>query len=212
MLNEKIKNIKEIFKQKTEGNNKKNIENLIVFLVLLIITVIAINTIWGGKSKEEIPKTNTSYKELANNIDSKTNSNNQEINEYNLEENLENILTKIAGVGKVQVLITYSQTSEIVAMYNEKNTTSNTEETDTNGGTRKIETLDTNKEIIYEDTNGKKTPITQKVIMPKIEGAIITAEGAANPNIKSNIINAVSAATGLSTYRIQVFEMSSKNE
>jgi len=45
--------------------------------------------------------------------------------------------------------------------------------------------------------------------MPKMEGAIITAEGAGNANIKTNIIQAVSAATGLGTYRIQVFEMSS---
>ena len=44
--------------------------------------------------------------------------------------------------------------------------------------------------------------------MPKIEGAIITAEGASNPVIKTDIIQAVSAATGISTYRIQVFEMS----
>ena len=67
---------------------------------------------------------------------------------------------------------------------------------------------DTNKEIIYEEKNGEKSPITQKVIMPKIEGAIITAEGAENANVKTNIIQAVSAATGLATYKIQVFEMS----
>ena len=54
-------------------------------------------------------------------------------------------------------------------MYNEKNTLNNTEETDTNGGVRKIEQTDTDKEIIYEEKNGQKTPITQKVIMPKIE-------------------------------------------
>ena len=93
-------------------------------------------------------------------------------------------------------------------MYNEKHTSSSTEETDTNGGVRKIEQTDTNKEIIYEEKGGEKTPITQKVVMPKIEGAIITAEGAGNPNIKTNIIGAVSAATGLGTYKIQVFEMS----
>ena len=207
MFKDKLDNLKELFKKKTEGNNKKNIENLVVFLIILIITIIAINTIWGDKEKTK-PEMNNSYKELADNIDNKINSNNKEFNEYNLEENLEKILGKISGVGKVQVLITYSQTSQVVAMYNEKNTSSNTEETDTNGGTRKIETLDTDKEIIYEEKNGEKTPITEKVIMPKIEGAIITAEGASNPNTKSNIINAVAAATGLSTYKIQVFEMS----
>lgn len=209
MLKESIKKFKESISKQKEQNNKKNIENLVVFLILLIITIIAINTIWGGKKEETKQENgNTSYKKLAENINNSIDSNNSQLNEYNLEENLEDILSKIAGVGKVKVLLTYSETSEVVAMYNEKNTLNNTEETDTNGGVRKIEQTDTDKEIIYEEKNGQKTPITQKVIMPKIEGAIVTAEGASDPAIKTNIIQAVSAATGISTYRIQVFEMS----
>ncbi len=209
MLKESIKKFKESISKQKEQNNKKNIENLVVFLILLIITIIAINTIWGEKKEETNQEdSNTSYKKLADNINSNISSNNDQFSEYNLEENLEDILSKIAGVGKVKVLVTYSETSEVVAMYNEKSTSNNTEETDTSGGTRKIEQTDTDKEIIYEEKNGQKSPITQKVIMPKIEGAIITAEGASNPTIKTNIIQAVSAATGISTYRIQVFEMS----
>ena len=210
MFKDKIESFKSMMLKKTEGNNKRNIENLVVFLILLIITIIAINTIWGDKKEETKSQESneTSYKQLAENLDSKINSNNKEFNEYNLEQSLEDILSKMAGVGKVQVLVTYSETSEVVAMYNEKNTSNNTEETDTNGGTRKISQTDTDKEIIYEEKNGEKVQITQKVIMPKIEGAVITAEGAGNINVKTNIIQAVSAATGLSTYRIQVFEMS----
>ena len=210
MFKDKIESFKSMMLKKTEGNNKRNIENLVVFLILLIITIIAINTIWGDKKEETKSQESneTSYKQLAENLDSKINSNNKEFNEYNLEQSLEDILSKMAGVGKVQVLVTYSETSEVVAMYNEKNTSNNTEETDTNGGTRKISQTDTDKEIIYEEKNGEKVPITQKVIMPKIEGAVITAEGAGNINVKTNIIQAVSADTGLSTYRIQVFEMS----
>lgn len=208
MFNDKIKNLKSLIVKKTESNNKKSIENLVVFLILLIITIIAINTIWGDEKEENQNNNETSYKQLAENLDNKINSNNIELSEYNLEQSLEDILSKMAGVGKVQVLVTYSESSEVVAMYNEKSTSSNTEETDTNGGTRKIEQTDVDKEIIYEEKNGEKNPITQKVIMPKIEGAVITAEGAGNVNIKTNIIQAVSAATGLSTYRIQVFEMS----
>lgn len=209
MLKESIKKFKESISKQKEQNNKKNIENLVVFLILLIITIIAINTIWGEKKEETNQEdSNTSYKKLADNINSNISSNNDQFSEYNLEENLEDILSKIAGVGKVKVLVTYSETSEVVAMYNETYTSSNTEETDTNSGIRKIEQTDTNKEIIYEEKNGEKSPITQKVIMPKIEGAIITAEGAENANVKTNIIQAVSAATGLATYKIQVFEMS----
>ena len=209
MLKESIKKFKESISKQKEQNNKKNKENELVYLILFLLTIIAINTIWGGKKEETNQENcNTSYKKLAENINNSIDSNNSQLNEYNLEENLEDILSKIAGVGKVKVLVTYSETSEVVAMYNEKNTLNNTEETDTNGGVRKIEKTDTDKEIIYEEKNGQKTPITQKVIMPKIEGAIVTAEGASNPAIKTNIIQAVSAATGISTYRIQVFEMS----
>ncbi|MDO5555765.1 MAG: hypothetical protein Q4G09_03710 [Clostridia bacterium] len=211
MFKNKLENLKSLITKKTEGNNKKNIENLVVFLVLLIITVIAINTIWGGKKANTKQQDNDiSYKKLAENLDNNINSNNQKNVEYNLEQSLEDILSMISGVGKVKTLLTYSETSEVVAMYNETYTSSNTEETDTSGGTRKIEQIDTNKEIIYEETNGEKAPITQKIIMPKIEGAIITAQGAKNANIKTSIIQAVSAATGLPTYKIQVFEMNNE--
>lgn len=208
MLKEKIEKLKSIIIKKTESNNKKNIENLVVFLILLIITIFAINTIWGGEKKEtQINENSTSYKQLAETLDNNINSNNNQFIEYNLEQSLEDILSKMAGVGKVKVLITYSETSQVVAMYNEAYTLSNTEETDTNGGIRKINQSDTNKEIIFEEKDGEKVPITQKVVMPKIEGAIITAEGAKDVNIKTNIIEAVSAATGLASYRVQVFEM-----
>ena len=55
--------------------------------------------------------------------------------------------------------------------------------------------------------DGVKTPMTKKVVEPKIEGAIITAKGASNIEIKTSIIQAVEAATGLATHKIQVFEM-----
>lgn len=53
---------------------------------------------------------------------------------------------------------------------------------------------------------GEKTPITQMFINPKIEGAVVIAQGANDPNIKTNIIGAVEAVTGLATHKIQVFE------
>lgn len=127
MIKEKIKSL---VKKKTSGDNKKTLENLIVFLVLLIITVIAINIIWGKENNNEKQSPiDDSYKVLAYN---KNESNNSQNSEYNLEKKLENILSQISGVGKVQVLITYSETSSVVAMRNEKKNSSKTEENDTN--------------------------------------------------------------------------------
>lgn len=49
--------------------------------------------------------------------------------------------------------------------------------------------------------------VTSSVITPEIKGAVIMAKGANSSNVKSNIIQAVEAATGLPTHKIQVFEM-----
>lgn len=182
------------------GNNKKKIENLVFLLVVLIITVISINVIWNGdKKKEDDTSTESNTKQLAKN-------NNDTANETTLESKLENILSKINGVGKANVMLTYTESTQMVPVYNKTEKTSNTDESDSGGGTRKIEESDVSQEVVYEDENGKNVIATQKTISPKIEGAIITAEGASNPTIKTSIIQAVEAATGLSIHKIQVFE------
>lgn len=111
------------------------------------------------------------------------------------------------GFGKVNVLITYTQSSEVVAMYNENNTVSHTSETDSAGGTRTVEEQGINKEVIFTEENGENIPATQTILNPKIEGVIVTAEGANDATIKGNIISAVSAVTGASAHKVQVFPM-----
>ncbi|MCL2382692.1 MAG: hypothetical protein FWC79_00535 [Oscillospiraceae bacterium] len=145
MLKEKVNSLKAIFNKKTEGNNKRNIENLVVFLVLLIVTVIAINTIWGSSEEEvEVEEGEMDYVRLVEDTDRQINRNinsNISINDtYNLENNLRDILSRIAGAGEVDVLITYSETSEVVPMYNETRSVSSTDEVDSAGGTRSVRT------------------------------------------------------------------------
>lgn len=202
--------IKKMMPNDEEINNKKKIENLVVFIIILIITLVVINIIWNGDKTKKDSNEDTSTKQLA--------SYNQNQVAYNLndssdelESKLQNILKTIKGVGNVNVFLNYSETSTVEAMYNENTKESETEEKDTSGGNRIIKETDTQKEIVYTEENGDKKPIAQKVVMPKIEGAIITAEGASNTDIKASIVQAVEAVTGLVTHKIQVFEMKKLN-
>ncbi len=200
MFGEKLK---KMF-SKNDGNNKKKIENIMVFIVILAITIVAINYIWNGdkqtKSSNAVPEA-----EGRNDVVQVS----SEINYDENEEKLANILSNIAGVGKVKVLLTYSETSTYVPIYNENLKASNTTETDSAGGSRTVSETDSQKEVIYkEDSSGNQEPVTQSIISPKIEGAIITAEGADNAEVKTSIVEAVEAATGLATHKIQVFKMS----
>lgn len=196
MIKEKL----EIIKSKLNSKgDKKKIENLIVFVIILIITIIAINTIWSGdeNSKKKENNDSSDYKVLAK----------EEIKEEendDMEEKLERILSKMEGVGKVSVMVTYLQSSEVVPMKNETSKVSVTEEKDSEGGTRTTQQTDSSKEIIYTDGNKIET---QTVKNPVVKGAIIIAEGASDANVKTNIVSAVEAITGLATYKVQVFEM-----
>ena len=198
-----LEKLKKIF-PKNDGNNKKKIENILVFIVILAITIVAINYIWNGdetsKSSNEVPEAENSNSVVQVSTHSFYDEN---------EEKLANILSNIEGVGKVKVLLTYSQTSTYIPLYNENLRESNTTETDSSGGSRTVAESDSEKEVIYkEDSSGNREPVTQSVISPQIEGAIITAEGADNAEVKSAIVQAVEAATGLATHKIQVFKMS----
>ena len=194
--------LKELFKKSENGKDKKKqIENIVVFIIILIITVLIINNMWASGENESKQEKADTTKVLA-----QTSSSQQD----DLESNLEDILETINGVGKVKVLIKYSESSTVVAMYNETISESITKENDGNGGSKDVKESENKKEIVYTDEDGTNKPITEKVVMPVIEGAIITAQGASNVNIKTSIVSAVEAVTGLPVHKIQVFEMNSK--
>lgn len=194
--------LKDLFKKSgNEDEQKRKMENIVVFIIILIITVLVINSMWSKDKEKAENKVTDSSKVLASadTTEGKT--------EEDLENKLADILETINGVGKVKVLIKYSESSSVVAMYNETSSESKSEEKNGDGETKNTTETENKKEIVYTDEDGESKPITEKVVMPVIEGAIITAQGASNSSVKTSIISAVEAVTGLAVHKIQVFEM-----
>lgn len=189
MIKEKIT---ALVKKETKPNKKK-IENLILAIIVLLVTLYVINNVFKGENKKSVSNTNEIPKDVEKVAQTR-----------DVEKELEDILGKIKGVEDVKVLITYSETEKVVPIYNESSSQSTTQEKDTEGGERKIESIDTNKEVVSDTNQGI---ITEKVMYPKMEGAIIIAKGAKNTEVKESITQAVGAATGLAVHKIQVFEM-----
>lgn len=101
-----IEKIKNLFKEK---DDKKKIENLVSFLIILVVTLIIVNKILKDDSGN-----NQSF--VQNQTDVQLVDNSKEDfelvdNEENdsLETRLEKILSKIEGVGKTEVLVTYRE-------------------------------------------------------------------------------------------------------
>ena len=127
-----MQNFKDKFLTKIENKienkgSKKFIENLVVFVIILIATIIFINYIWNGDKK----KVNTMQSDisLAESTNTKRDNNNLK-DDSSLERQLENILRKLNGVDDVHVLITYEETNKVIPMYNEDNQQSVTQEED----------------------------------------------------------------------------------
>ena len=174
--------------KKDDKANKKKIENLVFAIIVLLVTLYAINNIFKGKEKQNV----------SNNI--RTQEAEEKTKQRDVEKELEEILGKIKGVDDVKVLITYSETEKIVPIYNESSSQSSTKEKDTEGGERNTETYDSTKEVV-SDSN--QEIITEKIVYPKMEGAIIIAKGAKNTAVKESITQAVEAATGLAVHKIK---------
>ena len=197
--------LKDLFKKSdNEKDKKKQMENIIIFIIILIVTVLIINSMWSSDNSGSKNKTQDNSKVLANNDADSTNE------QEDLEAKLENILESMDGVGKVKVLVKYSESSSVVAMYNETTSESKTKENSKDGSSKDVTETESKKEIVCSDESGQNKPITEKVVMPVIEGAIITAQGAKDSNVKSSIVSAVEAVTGLAVHKIQVFEMGVK--
>ncbi len=193
--------LKKLGEKNSKSESKRKIENLCFFIGILIITLILMKSIWKGNTERSKLDEKENYTDEVLAID----NNNQKNNE--IEDKLEDILSSIKNVGKVNVFINYSESTSCIPIYDESTTTSTTTEGDSSGGTRNTVETENQKEVVFTEKSGVKDPVIQKTLMPVIEGAIITAEGASNASVKTDIISAVQAVTGLSIDRIQVFEM-----
>lgn len=187
-----------IEKLKSGGNQKKIVENLVIFLILLVIVMVVINTLFTSDKENEDTVSVVNTKEITSSTDE-------------LEVKLENILSKIEGAGKVDVMISYLSGIEQVPMYDLKENLTVTEEKDKEGGQRKTEQKSNEQSIVYEEKNNTRTPVMKQTIMPEIIGVIVVADGANNVTVKNNIINAIEATVNTSSHRIQVFP-SDKNK
>ena len=138
MFKDKLKNF--LIKKEDEPNKKK-IENLVFFIIILIITIIVINVIWNDDKKNENNIKPDSNKKLAENMQEIDNG--KEVSnstEDKLVIDLENILSKINGVGEVNVMVTYAETCKTLPVYNEESTQESTEEKDSRWWNKKSDT------------------------------------------------------------------------
>lgn len=198
------KKLKEVFNNLLQN---KKVFNLVCLSLVIAFILLTINIITSGNDKSL--ETFTNQEE---NVEQKTNNNeaDKEITYEDAEkQKLIEILSKIKGVGKVDVSM-YFATSEVRVPAEQSNTqVSTTEETDSNGGTRVNNSQTDSSTIVMQSESGQSNPVILQVNKPEITGIIVIAEGAGNEQIKYDIQTAVSKLYNLSVANVNVYEMES---
>jgi stage III sporulation protein AG len=190
-------------KEYYRGNDKKKlIESSVIFIIIGIIIVIAAGSFMDKGNRKDTG--------IANNDNKKEDVvKDYSQNEISLEEKVEDILSKIEGAGRVDVLITYASGKELVPVYDTKSAENNTEEKDSGNGMRSIKQYDNERAVAYEESqNGIKKPVVAKEVNPEVRGVLVVADGAENDVVREKLVMAVQALVDVPAYRVQVFRKS----
>lgn len=107
------------------------------------------------------------------------------------EERLGNILSKIQGAGKVEVVLSVSSGAE-TRYHENRDTDSDSAQTDT---------------VILTDADKNQTALVSRVDPPVYLGAIVVCQGADSASVRLAIVDAVSKYTGLGADHISVLKM-----
>lgn len=128
-----------------------------------------------------------------------------------LEEQLEEILGGVSGVGEVEVMVTLESSEELIVEKDEPVTNSNVEETDSAGGTRTTVQTERNETTIYSTANGSSEPYVVMKLLPKVEGVLVVAQGAGNGTVNKSISEIVQALFDVEAHKIKVVKMDGSN-
>lgn len=104
-----------------------------------------------------------------------------------LERRMETALSEINGVGEATVVLTLRSSGEdILAQDTSEGSTSDRET------------------VIISTGSGTEEAVSVKTIYPEFQGALVICDGAGNAGVKLEVLQAVSAITGLSSDQISI--------
>jgi stage III sporulation protein AG len=182
-------------------DRKKLIENTAVVIIIGVIIIIAGSVLLKPDKGSEEP-----VAQQGGNTGGTDEEMTADAGE-SVESRLKTLLSQIQGVGKVDVMITYSASRENVPAYDIKKSGSSTEEKDSEGGERKVREEEYESVLAYEDSPaGGKRPVVLKQLEPEVKGVLVVAEGADNVEVRDRICSAVTVVLDVPMHKVRVIQ------
>ncbi len=117
------------------------------------------------------------------------------------------ILSKVEGIGKVEVMLTLASSEEKITLQDDNLTKNDSSEQDQAGGSRKDSEYQLKEESILVKQGGEESPYVVQVHSPEIEGVVVVAQGIDSSKKEAEIIEAIQALFQVETHKIKVMKM-----
>lgn len=117
------------------------------------------------------------------------------------------ILSKVQGIGKVEVMLTLSSSEEKITLQNDDVSNDDTQESSKDGSTHTQTQYQSKSESVLVEREGSEYPYVVQVNSPKIEGVLVVAEGMTSSTMETEIIEAIQALFPIEAHKIKVMKM-----
>lgn len=122
-----------------------------------------------------------------------------------LQKQLESIIGKIDGVGRVQVLVTVESGVQYVYEQNQKSASDKSSTSQTDGGTQTQENNSNEQNpVIVDNASGGQSPLVRTELQPAVKGVVVVCDGGDNATVKENVTDAIMTALDLPSTHISV--------
>jgi len=193
-----LRTLKELF----SGKDKKTVYNLLLMLSVGIALMV-LGKVFFPKEPVSVPLLNTLAQDVIN-----TTSAHETSYVEKLETRLADILSEVENAGRVRVLLTLSAGTERIVATDIRTEDNHIAESDAEGGARTVtDTLLDEQTVRLRQADGSEAPLVLKEIEPRIEGALIIAEGGGNIFVKDALTRAAYIVLGIEPHRVQVLKM-----
>lgn len=195
---------------KEDTSEKKTGKYQYMILVLCIgaAFMLAGNILFKQTASPDIPagKTTQAAAQDVPAFGLKKSTGNKAITDYEreYESQLKEALDEMLGVNDVRVVVNIDSTEEKVLEKNKVTKNQITDETDTNGGKRKVQDSSVDEQLVIIRNGDKEGPIVVQTKKPEIRGVLVVARGADNMQVKRWIVEAVTRALGVPSFRVAV--------
>lgn len=193
-----LNNIKSYIQDLKSGEKKLSKDGMLILffsglLIYVILLPINNNSSYKNKTIEEKEQEKTNYQ-----VETTAETDYQK----KLEQELEDFLSTVKGIGKVEVLIYLNSSDEYIVEKDIPVSQMITKEADSES---KEESKEEDTVYTVNDA-GEEVPFIAQTKHPSIEGVVIAADGAGQEEIRIKIIRTVMALYGVDANKIDVLE------